>query len=261
MELSNIAEFIFDFEKPIVCTAIHNGHFVSEKIKKKLAISEETQLREEDPFTEIFADSCGNKIIGRISRFEIDLNRSRAEAIYLKPADAWNLKVRKKPLTKSEIETSLKKYDLFYTETKKYLQKMKEKFGTFFVYDIHSYNYLRNGENAAPADPKQNPDIILGTNNMPEKWLPLILQIQQDLKNYDFYGKQLDVRINVKFSGGNFSRWIHRNFPNSACCVAIEFKKIFMNEWSGELYEEKILKLREALQSTFRNIEKKLKSG
>ena len=131
---------------------------------------------------------------------------------------------------------------------------MEKKFGKFFVYDIHSYNHRRNGLKVPADDPSKNPEIILGTNNMPEKWIPLVYEIQHKLQKFDFFDRNLDVRINVKFAGGHFSRWIHRNFPDSACCLAIEFKKIFMDEWTGELDELKLNKLKDALASTLPEI-------
>ncbi|NQV19181.1 MAG: N-formylglutamate amidohydrolase [Armatimonadetes bacterium] len=249
-----LAEFKFEYDSPIVCTAIHNGHFISENIKENLAVYENIQKREEDSYTEFFTEICNNRIIGRTSRFEVDINRTSEKTVYLKPEDAWNLKVRKRPPTKEEIEQSLQKYHEFYSEAEIHFNKMKTKFGKFFVYDIHSYNHRRNGPNGSPADPDKNPEIILGTNIMSEKWLPLVYDVQKDLRKIDYFGRQLDVRINIKFPGGNFSKWIHRTFPDSACCIAIEFKKIFMDEWTDELFEDKILKLREALNSTLPGI-------
>ena len=258
MKLENIADFHFKYDLPIVCTAIHNGHFISPNIKENLNVPEEIQQKEEDHYTEFFTEICTNRIIGRTSRFEIDLNRTPEKTFYLNPEDTWGLKVRKRNPTKEELDQSLQKYNKFYAEVESRFRKMKARFGKFFVYDIHSYNYRRDGKDKLPADPEKNPEIILGTNNMPEKWLPIVHDIQDDLRMLDYFGRQLDVRINVKFPGGNFSRWIHRTFPDSACCVAIEFKKIFMEEWSGELYEDKILRLREGLESTFHKILKNL---
>ncbi len=259
MKLDNIADFHFKYDIPIVCTAIHNGHFISKNIEKNLAVPEIIRQKEEDSNTEFFAEICSNRIIGRTSRFEIDLNRTPEKTIYLKPEEAWNLKVRKRTPTKAEFDQSLQKYRKFYAEVESRFRKMKDKFGEFFVYDIHSYNYRREGHDKPPADPELNPEIILGTNNMPEKWLPLVHNIQDDLREIDYFGRQLDVRFNIKFPGGNFSRWIHRTFPDSACCVAIEFKKIFMEEWSGEIFEDRILRLREGLESTFEKILENLK--
>ena len=45
---------------------------------------------------------------------------------------------------------------------------------------------------------------------------------------------RLDVRENVCFRGGEMSRWIHATYPDSVCSIAIEFKKFFMDEWTGE---------------------------
>jgi hypothetical protein len=60
----------------------------------------------------------------------------------------------------------------------------------------------------------------------------------------------LDVRENVKFKGGELSKWVHRTFPTTGCCLAVEFKKTFMNEWTGALDEAHIAGLAAAVAST-----------
>ncbi len=254
-----LADFNFSYNSPIVCTAIHNGHNVSKEVLKNLAVSENIRLMEEDPFTERFTQFSSNTIIGRTSRFEVDLNRSVEKCIYMKPEDAWDIKTRKQTPSDLVISQSLAKYHEFYTLVKSHFTQLEKKFGRFFVYDIHSYNHHRKGLEAGFDDPKLNPEIIIGTNNMPEKWFTLVDKIQNKLTSFDYFGRSLDARINVKFPGGHFSRWIHNNFPDSACCIAIEFKKIWMDEWSGEIYEEKLNKLIEALNSTHELIESELK--
>ena len=94
---------------------------------------------------------------------------------------------------------------------------------------------------------------------MPTNRSRIIHNIHEDFLQFDYFGQRLNARINIKFPGGNFSRWIHRTYPNSACCVALEFKKIFMDEWTGEIDQKKMMKLREALMSTLPNIIKNLK--
>ncbi len=253
-----IAEFSFRFDEPIVCTAIHNGHLMSTAFKENLGISEADQLREEDPFTGYFTLISNNRIIGRFSRFEVDLNRAPETAIYLKPEDAWDLPVRKYPLPDDVVAIARQRYALFYSRTKLFFQEMEDTFGKFFVFDIHSYNHRRNGPLAPPDDPELNPDIILGTNNMSESWLPLVEKLRDNLANADFFGRKLDVRINVKFTGGNFSRWIHKSFPESVCCVSLEFKKIFMDEWTGERHLKVQERLREVLEGSFEMIKMNL---
>ena len=256
--MNQLADFNFSYNSHIVCTAIHNGHEVSKEVLKNLAISEETRLMEEDPHTNRFTEFSSNTIIGTTSRFEVDLNRSKEKCIYMKPEDAWGLLTRKETPSDLEISQSLEKYNEFYSLAKKHLAQIERKFGKFFVYDIHSYNHHRKGSEADFDDPKLNPEIIIGTNNMPEKWFPLVDKILNELTSFDYFGSTLDVRKNVKFPGGHFSRWIHNNFPDSACCVAIEFKKIWMDEWTGEIYGDKLNKLIQALNSTHALIELEL---
>jgi N-formylglutamate amidohydrolase len=252
--MKKVAEFEFDFESPLVCTAIHNGHDLSDIIRENLTVDKDVRLREEDPFTDRFLEGCGNTIIANFSRFEVDLNRSSERCIYQKPEDAWGLKTRKKTPSDFAISQSLDKYHEFYEVAKKHFSELERKFGTFFVYDIHSYNHHRKGPDSEFDDPEKNPEIIIGTNNMPERWFPLVKKVQEKITSFNYFGRNLDARINVKFPGGHFSKWIHNNFPDSACCIAIEFKKIWMDEWTAKVYEAKRQKLIEAFQSTFPNI-------
>ncbi|MDD3049859.1 MAG: N-formylglutamate amidohydrolase [Candidatus Cloacimonetes bacterium] len=254
------ANFNFNYKEPIVCTAIHNGHIISNDILNNLGISEETRLMEEDPFTGFFTENCGNRIIVHTSRFEVDLNRSRSHAFYENPEDAWGLPVRKETTNLEVVLKSLLQYDEFYARTKHYLNMMKKKHKRFFVYDIHSYNHHRGGSDAPFDEQEKNPDIILGTNIVTGMNLDLVDAIEEKMREFDFFGKKIDVRQNVKFPGGNFSKWINTEFKDSACCIAIEFKKIFMDEWSSMLYPDVQRKLRELLESTFKLITDYMKS-
>ena len=62
--------------------------------------------------------------------------------------------------------------------------------------------------------------------------------------------RPLDVRENVRFRGGPLSRWVHAAFPGQACCLAVEVKKFFMDERTGELDEAVSAGVREALAAT-----------
>jgi hypothetical protein len=63
-------------------------------------------------------------------------------------------------------------------------------------------------------------------------------------------GRQLDVRENIKFRGGQFGRWTHENFSDSGCAISIEFKKFFMDEWTGIPDVAQLAAIRQSLQST-----------
>ena len=80
---------------------------------------------------------------------------------------------------------------------------------------------------------------------MPEKWKPMIKDFQQHILSFDYFGRQIDARIDVKYPGGNFSRWIHNNYPENGIAIALEYKKIFMNEWNNEIYHKEFLQLQQ----------------
>jgi N-formylglutamate amidohydrolase len=258
-----LGEKMWKFEKgnePLVTAAVHSGHSIRAELFENLAISDADRLRAEDLFTERLADICANKIIVNLSRFEIDVNRSRKEnPFYLEPEDAWGLKVWKDKQKSETIIRSLQLYDLFYIELRKYCEYLISRFGKFVMFDIHSYNYRTKGPEEQPNDPKQNPEIIVGTSNMKTaKWESIITVVEKTFQNADYFGRNLDVRRNIRYPGGSVARWIHNNYPQSACVLSLEFKKIFMDEWSGELYIDRFNRLHEILRVSAKAVLKTL---
>ena len=64
-------------------------------------------------------------------------------------------------------------------------------------------------------------------------WAPAVESFMDGPSSFDFDGRRLDLRENVSFKGGNLSRWIHENYPEAGCSLSIDFKKFFMDEWTG----------------------------
>jgi len=244
---------------PVFATAVHAGHQLREDLSEIIALEESLRLREEDPYTDVLTHVVPNRIVPIRSRFEVDLNRERNEAIYLSPKDAWGLQVWEKKPTLQMIEKSLGEFDQFYSQTKKALKTLERVYGRFVVFDIHSYNHRRGGPQAAPGSPIENPDINIGTGTMDrQKWASVIDRFINDLKRYNYLDQHLDVRENIKFRGREFATWVHENFPDSGCVLSIELKKIFMNEWTGKVDAKKLLGLYHALKSTLPGISHEL---
>lgn len=238
-------------EGPLVASAIHGGHELRVEVAACLALSEADRLREEDPFTEKWTAVAPHRIQVFRSRFEVDLNRPREAAIYRKPEDAWGLKLWRQQLPESAVEKSLAEYDRFYAGVESRLREIEARFGHFVIFDIHSYNHRRSGPDAAPEAEEKNPEVNVGTASADRGlWGPLIERFVAELGAADFLGRRLDVRENVKFFGGHFPRWVHRSFPKTGCALALEFKKIFMDEWSGVADPGKIEAIRIALAAT-----------
>ncbi|MHC4873313.1 MAG: N-formylglutamate amidohydrolase [Planctomycetota bacterium] len=236
---------------PIVTSAIHSGNRLRKDIENVILIDEQDRLREEDPFTASWLPIGNTQIEVFHSRFEVDLNRSREKAVYKNPDDAWGLNLWEKDLSKDLIDKSLAEYDLFYSEMHKLFNSIKEKYGFFIVIDFHSYNHRRNGPDKDPESADLNPDINIGTASIVDpKWRNIINRFISQLQNIDYCGRKLDVRENIKFKGGNFVQWINKNFSDSACGIAVEVKKFFMDEWTGIPDHYQIEELRKTFQST-----------
>jgi hypothetical protein len=245
---------------PVLATAIHAGHTVDPEVAEDLALSEEGRLREEDPGTDRFTDLGVTRVIVRRSRFEVDLNRPREGAVYADPDSAWGLDVWKSgEAPAGALALGRREHDEFYAAMEKLLASFEARFGRFVVYDVHSYNHRRDGADAPPADPRENPEINVGTGALidaggeeaRERWAPVVERFMSDLAGFDLGGgRRLDVRENVRVRGGHFSHWIAERVPRSACPLAIEVKKIYMDEWTGRVDDETVRRIREALAAT-----------
>lgn len=246
-------------EGPLVATAIHAGHKIRAELMPLLALDEATRLREEDPFTDRWVRMVPSWLIITHSRFEVDINRPRDEAVYRTPEMAWGLHLWKGPLSREMLEHSLEEYDDFYRELEQVLTPIANRYKHFVVFDLHTYNYRRAGPEAPPEDPATHPEVNVGTGTMDRvRCAPIVERFIDDLRSYDYLGRHLDVRENVKFKGRQLAKWIHEHFPQS-CVLAVEFKKFFMDEWTGEGDERQIRTIREALNSTVPGILQELR--
>ena len=246
---------------PIVATAIHDGHEVHPQVAPYLALEGAERRREEDPFTGFWTCAAPNRVVVHRSRFEVDLNRPRDQAIYLKPEQSWGMKVWRSPLPEQLVAQSLADYDAFYRTMFELCSELRERYGRFVVFDLHSYNHRRGGPEAPPAPEEENPEINVGTGTMDRgRWRPVVERFLDDLRRFECGGRRLDVRENVRFRGGYFPRWIHETFPESGCALAIEVKKFFMDEWTGEPDRAQLQFVREALDATMPGILEELQA-
>jgi N-formylglutamate deformylase len=228
---------------PVVMTAIHAGHDLRPELTDLIRVDEATRLREEDPFTDCLA-VAGTRITVHRSRFEVDLNRPRGDAVYRTPRDAWGLQMWKRPLPPDVVERSLASYDRFYAALADRLDRLAAE-GAFVVLDIHSYNHRRDG---LPAPPAENPELNVGTGTLDrERWHRVVDGFIDGMRAQRVGQRTVDVRENVRFEGGQLVRWIHERYADTGCALALEFKKVFMDEWTGEPDDEHIAELGRAL--------------
>ena len=246
---------------PLVATAIHDGHNLRPEVAAIMSLTDAERLREEDPFTGSWTNIADNQLIGSQSRFEVDLNRPREKAVYIHPEDAWGLHVWQETPSPAIIEQSLANYDAFYAAAHRLFSELETQFKHFVVFDLHTYNHRRDGPNGSLADAAGNPEVNLGTGTMDrDRWSPIVDSFIEDLSAFNFLGRQLDVRENIKFRGGQLARWTHEHFPDSGCVISIEFKKFFMDEWTGAPDSVQLEAIQQSLQSTIPGVLAALKT-
>ena len=91
-------------------------------------------------------------------------------------------------------------------------------------------------------------------------WAPIVNRFNKDLRNFDYMGRSLDVRENVKFKGGFFPLWLHSTYPKRVCVISIEFKKFFMDEWTGQPDHDHISAIGRALQQAADGVTQELET-
>ena len=245
---SDAVAFVGDWSGPVVATSVHAGHGLRPEIAEAMVLDEAERFREEDPWTDRIAAAVPDRVVTTRSRFEADLNRPRREAVYRTPDDCWGLEVwRDGELPDDLFEGSLATYDAFYDALAPRLDALAER-GPFVLLDVHSYNHRRDGADAPPAPAADNPEVNVGTGSIDHDLFgPLVERFMGDLRDASLGCGPLDARENVAFEGRNLAWWVHDRYPRVGCVLALEFKKTFMDEWTGEVDEARLARARDGL--------------
>lgn len=226
--------------------ALHAGHDLRAEVAEIIALGDAERRHEEDPGTDLLTDVAPVQIVSHRSRFEVDLNRPRNQAVYRHANDAWGLDVWRRPPPEELIARSLHVYDEFYEAAKRTFDALAAA-GQFLVLDVHSYNHRRDAS-AQAAPEEENPEVNVGTGTLDRThWGPVVEPFVDELGGQCVCGHRLDVRENVRFRGGHFAHWTHERYPDAAVVLSVELKKVFMDEWSGEIDFEHLDQLRNAL--------------
>lgn len=229
------AEFKFIESAFYAGTAIHAGNRIRNELQDIVAVSPADQLREEDPGTEKFIKNFPIQIIALDSRFEYDLNRSSDRAVYLTPDMAWGLTVWNRPLIEGEINISLAKHEEFHQLMDIVTDFLIRRNNHAFIFDVHSYCYQR--EERLPWFVDKKPVINLGTEAINQNiFSESIKNFLNHLSQISVDRRLISVAENEVFKGGYLARRLCARNHDQLAVFAIEFKKIFMDEWSGEFF-------------------------
>ncbi|MFT7008558.1 MAG: hypothetical protein ACJAXJ_003099 [Colwellia sp.] len=212
---------------PIVCTAIHNGHRLRSDIEKSFLLSKEERFYEEDPYTDELISSFPIQLVANDSRFEYDLNRAKALSTYFKTA--WDKQVWEKPLSQKQRAKSHRKHQSFYNVLEAIISVIEKLFNNAIVFDIHSYNHKRIK--------KDTPTFNIGTEQIDiERWGNIVSHFEKRLNRIVLPNLNVRGATDEVFQGrGYLITHVNGHFDNTLV-LPTEVKKIFMDEYSGDVY-------------------------
>ena len=236
------AEFHFEAPAFHAGVSMHSGHQVRKEIHEILAVSEEDRYREEDPFMDRFISGFPIRIFGRDSRFEYDLNHNPYRALYDYDKLKWGLKVWKREVTQEEQALSIKKHREFHKLLEMVCRYLLSQYSHALLFDLHAYCYQRETRQAWYED--EGPEINIGTGAVNrEIFEPAITCFKRNLRRTKISDRPLRIAENEIFFGGYLSRHLSRIYHERLLVLALEYKKIFMEEWTGTLYKDVLDKL------------------
>lgn len=213
-------------DAPFICTAIHDGGNVREELINNCALSQAERYFEEDPYTGEFINNMPITVIGRDSRYEYDLNRGPDTAIY---EEAWGKVVWNTPLSEEQKAESLEKHNRFYRVMRALYNRVLKKHGGCLVYDIHSYNYKRKGDDA--------PAFNIGTEQLDtETYGEVIDHWNAILNEITIADHEIRSALDEVFYGRGYQATVAKEFENMLV-LPTEFKKFFMDEMTGEVHK------------------------
>ncbi len=233
---------------PVIATAVHDGHEVRPEVAARQAIHPDHRRREEDPYTGRLTTIGDLGLVARSSRFEFDLNRPREQAVYRVPEDAWGIEVWHLPPHDPIVERPLEIYARSPADADALVEASLALVPEVLVLDLHSYNHRRGGPDD-PGDPSK-PLVDVGTKwTDRDRWEAPVEAFLGALRRATFRGAPIEPVENVPFGGGWLSRRLSETYGDRVLVLAVELRKSFMDEWTGELDEALLGELHAACAS------------
>ncbi len=239
---------------PFIGTAVHYHHAIRQDIQGKLKIDDDARFYEEDPWTHRFLGRLMHCITPNQSRYEFDLNRPPDTTIYTKPSLAWGAQVWDEPLSQYEREFCLEKWYEFHTMMDCAVEDAIDRFGFAVVFDFHSYNYQRKGPTDWRTDDK--PVINLGTRHLDldARGRGVVDALMAEMQGHTVGGESCLVQENGVFYGGYLNRRLSHLFGPRVITLSVEYKKVYMDEQTGKLYEDILDELVDAMDASIERL-------
>lgn len=243
-----------DVVSPIIGIALHHSHRVRDEVAERMAISAADRRYEEDPYTHRFLRSATHRLTPNQSRYEVDMNRPPHTAVYMGPEMAWGNQIWAQTPPPGMVERTLEKWYAFHTLVDVAVQDAIDRFGRAIVLDLHSYNYQRDGATDWRTDGK--PVINLGTKHLilDDEGTRLKDRFFEQLAGTTVLGEECLVEENSVFYGGYLNRRLSRTYGTDCLTLSVEYKKVFMDERTGEPHDDVLEDLLDQFDDALRDL-------
>lgn len=223
---------------PLVCLALHDGSLFPSALEEACLLKPSERVYEEDPHLGKMLDTLPIVISGLESRYFYDLNRAPEGCAqnFAFEREVWRQGDHPMP------HLAKQRHQRFYDLLDGLLQQLVAMYGSCLVMDVHSYNYTRISGEA--------PMFNLGTKTVDQmNYRSVIDYLVNELNDIQITGEMTRVAENEVFHGaGYLVRWMNERYPK---CLALplEIKKVYCNEFTGELRHLAMGQLSTQLQS------------
>lgn len=237
--ISQLGSTEFHFREPsrYLGVVLHSGSAVRAELSDVMAVGPADRFREEDPYMDLFIEDFPIQIIAGDSRFEYDLNWEQEQAIYTAGEKKWGLQVWNRELNKREKEFTYSKFREFHAVLDMVVDFMLEQGSPVVLFDMHSFCYQREQKTNWFDDEK--PEINLGTRFINRQFFsPLVDCFLEGVSGTRIGEHPMRVGENELFPGGYITRKFAKKYNRQVLVLAIEYKKIFMDERTGEIHKE-----------------------
>ena len=223
---------------PVICAAVHDGNRLRTELHGNCMLDQAERYYEEDPYTGEMIDAMPITLVGCDSRYEYDLNRPLSLCVY---KHAWGKQVWRRKPGSTHLKHSHDKHRCFYRVLDALISKLQRQFRACVVFDVHSYNHLRRGDQAVTFN--------LGSEQIDmERWGPVVRQFRKALAAVNLPNVEVSAEIDRVFQGkGYLISHVNSRFENTLV-LPTEVAKVYMDELSGEPYPLVINQLKDELK-------------
>ncbi len=160
----------------------------------------------------------------------------------------------REPLNQFEREFSIEKWYEFHTFIDCAVEDAIERFGYAVVFDFHSYNYQRKGYVDWRTDDR--PVINLGTRhlNLDDQGTRVKDWFMDSIRQHTLLGEEMQVQENGVFYGGYLNRRLSHLYGPKVITLSVEYKKVYMDERTGEIFEDALEDLVRQMNDTIHGL-------